>query len=118
MRCPLVFRLKRTKGNDMALMTILGAKRSKGVLDNGTVYDSTKLYVQTAMKESPDQVGFATAEYAWGTSDNFKQLENQKFPLQADIELDVVTNGKSTQLIVAHVELLKATAPKAPNQTL
>lgn len=96
----------------MALMTILGAKRSKGVLENGTTYDSTKLYVQTAMKQSPDQVGFATAEYSWGTSENFRLLENFTFPCKADIELDVVTNGRNTQLVVAHVELPKA-QPKA-----
>lgn len=97
----------------MVRMTILGAKRSKGVLDDGTAYDTTKLYIQTAMKKSEDQVGYASAEYNWGTSDNFKQLENLTFPCKADVVFEVVTNGKSSQVIVDGVEFVKQ-APQTP----
>lgn len=98
-------------------MTILGAKRSKGVLDNGVPYDSTKLYIQTPMAESADQIGYAAAEYAWGTSENFYRLQGLSFPLTAQVIVEAITNGKTTKLAVTHVELPKAPvqAPKPNN---
>lgn len=87
-------------------VTILGAKRSKGVLDNGNSYDSTKIYVQTAMRDTADTVGFAGLEYNWGTSDNFEILKSLKFPIQAEITFEMVTNGKTMQTIVTDVKPL------------
>lgn len=88
-------------------LTLLGAKRSKGTLDNGRAYDSTKLYVQTAMKsDNADQIGFAVVEYAWGDSSNFDKLNGLQFPCQADFSFDIVTNGKTSQTIVVDVQPL------------
>ncbi len=85
-------------------MIILGAKRSQGVLENGNRYDSTKIYVQTPMKNTGDQVGFATVEYNWGDSNNFYKLRDLPFPLKATVELELVTNGKTSQMIVVDVK--------------
>ena len=85
---------------------ILGAKRSKGLLDDGTAYDSTKIYVQTPMKSSDDQVGFSVSEFTWGDSSNFEKIKNAPFPVKANIDLEIVTNGKSNQIVVNDVALL------------
>ena len=88
---------------------ILGAKRSKGTLDNGNTYDSTKIYVQTAMKPSPDQVGFSVSEFNWGDSSNYDKIKHVKFPAEANITYEMVTKGKSNQVIVTDVQILKPT---------
>lgn len=83
---------------------ITGAKRSKGEME-GRPYDSTKIYVQTKMNtDSGEMVGFATTEYNWGLSDNFEKLRAHKFPIQANIEIDLVTSGKNTKMIVTDVQ--------------
>lgn len=87
----------------MQQVTILGVKRSQGTLDNGKAYNSTKIYVQTKMKETIDQVGFGVAEYTWGDSSNFDKIAKLPFPIQANIDLETVTNGKTVQLVVNDV---------------
>ncbi|STZ08298.1 Uncharacterised protein [Moraxella caprae] len=87
----------------MQQVTILGVKRSQGTLDNGKAYNSTKIYVQTKMKETIDQAGFGVAEYAWGDSSNFEKINKLSFPFLANIDLETVTNGKTVQLVVNDV---------------
>lgn len=87
-------------------ITLLGAKRSVGKLDNGSAYDSTKLYAQVPMNTSADTVGFAIAEYNWGDSTNFAKIQNLTFPLQAELDFELVTNGKNSKLIVVDVKPL------------
>lgn len=83
---------------------ITGAKRSKGEME-GRPYDSTKIYVQTKMNsDSGEMVGFAGAEYNWGLSDNFEKIKTLKFPMQANIEMEIVTSGKNTKMIVTDVQ--------------
>lgn len=85
-------------------LTLLGAKRSKGQLDNGLVYDSTKIYVQTKMNESKDTAGFAVSEYSWGDSTNFDSLKSLTYPCQVDVVFEIATNGKTTKLVVSDVK--------------
>lgn len=85
---------------------LLGAKRSKGTMD-GKPYDSTKIYVQTPMNDSVDTVGFSVTEYNWGDSNNFYKIRDLTYPLQADITIDLVTNGKNSKLVVLDVEPAK-----------
>lgn len=84
---------------------VLGAKRSKGTLDNGKAYDSTKLYVQLPMKTSPDTVGYSTDEYLWGDSTNFDKISHLKFPAELDIDFELQTNGKSSYLALLDVKV-------------
>lgn len=89
----------------MSEMIILGRKRSKGTLENGNTYDSTKLYIQTPLKATNDQEGFSVSEYQWGDSTNYDKLDGQKFPFKADVILEIVSTGKSNQIIIADVML-------------
>ena len=82
-----------------ARIIITGVKRSKGTLENGNPYDSTKVYVQTTLDDSKGNgAGSATAEYNWGTSDNYAKIEHlfkAGRPVEFDAELEIVTNGKT-----------------------
>lgn len=84
---------------------LLGIKRSKGMLENGTSYDSTKLYVQTPMRESEEQKGFSVAEYGWGDSSNYDKLKHLSFPAKIGLDLEIVTTGKTSQIVVNDVEI-------------
>lgn len=81
-------------------MIILGAKRSKGQMDNGTKYDSTKLYVQVQMEPKDGQVGFSCDDYNWGDSSNFEKIKDLKFPFVADVDIQLTTNGKTTKMAI------------------
>lgn len=92
----------------MTISTILGVKRSKGVIEKtGKPYDSTKLYVQTLMKDADNQLGYSASEFKWGDSTNFDKFKGCKFPLQADIDYELVTTGdtKSNELIIVDVKI-------------
>lgn len=85
-------------------MIVLGAKRSKGSLDNGNTYNSTKIYTQTQMEQKDGQVGFASAEFVWGDSTNFEKIAHLKFPFPANVDIETSTNGKTLKLIVLDVQ--------------
>lgn len=95
------------------VVTLLGAKRSQGRLDNGTSYDSTKIYCQIRMNpNNPDMAGYSSEEYTWGDSNNFYKLRDLKYPCTAEIELENVSNGKKSIQIVTDV-IPVTNAPKA-----
>ncbi|MGB3109629.1 MAG: hypothetical protein WBB40_03485 [Psychrobacter alimentarius] len=94
-------------------MIITGAKSSSGEYE-GRSYDSTKIYVQTKMNDqSGEMVGFATSEYSWGASSNFSKLKDLDFPLKAKIEMEMVTSGKNSKIVVTDVQpIVASVAPK------
>ena len=93
-------------------VTVQGIKGSKGTLESGQAYDSTKIYVQTALDDSKGMgKGFATAEYNFGTSDEYHKYKHLPFPIDCDAELEIVTNGKTqrTQIVsLKPVEISKS----------
>ena len=81
---------------------VTGMKGSKGKLESGQEYDSTKIYVQTELDDSKSLgKGFATVEYGFGTSEEYHKYKHLPFPLECDAELEIVTNGKTqkTQIL-------------------
>lgn len=91
-------------------VTVTGAKRSKGDFE-GTAYDSTKIYIQTAMDTSKgDAMGTAGSEYTWGLSDNFLKIASLKYPFNAVANFEMVTNGKAQKTILIDLK------PEAANQ--
>lgn len=86
-------------------VTVTGIKRSKGTLESGQAYDSTKVYVSTDLDDSKGNgAGSATVEYTWGTSENFDKIAHLfkgGRPIEFDIDFEIVTNGKTqrTQVV-------------------
>lgn len=81
---------------------VLGMKASKGTMENGTAFDSTKVYVETELDESRGNAkGFAGVEYNFGLADEFNKYKHLTFPFMADATVEIVTTGKAqkTQLV-------------------
>lgn len=83
--------------------TIVGAKYFQGEID-GKQFDSCKVFVLTGLDESNGTAkGQGVAEYNFGASANFHSyLKNQTFPFEAQMNMEMVTNGrKQTMRVVA-----------------
>jgi len=90
---------------------VLGMKGSKGTMDNGQAFDSTKVYIETRLDESKgNQKGFAGAEYSFGKADEFDKFKHLPMPFMAEVEFEQVTNGKNVKTIIA--SLTPVTLPK------
>lgn len=81
---------------------VLGMKANKGQMDNGSSYDSTRVYVETSLDESRGNAkGFAVADYTFGLSNEFERFKTLNFPFMATASFELVTTGKmqKTQLV-------------------
>ncbi|RZI42477.1 hypothetical protein EGT07_14840 [Herbaspirillum sp. HC18] len=94
---------------------VLGMKSSKGTMDGGQAFDSTKVYVETSLDDSKGTAkGFAVAEYTLGTSEEFAKYKHLTFPFNATAEVEMVTNGKTQKMVVHSLmpsEMSKGAAP-------
>jgi len=94
-------------------MHIVGMKASKGTLDNGLSYDSTKVYALTQLNSSAGSCkGMSCSEYNFGTSEQFDKYKDVSFPFVADVEMDIVTNGKTQKTVLLHITPRQASAQK------
>jgi hypothetical protein len=94
---------------------VTGMKFSKGVMENGQAFDSTKVFVETDLDASKDTAfGTATAEYGLGKADEYQKYKHLagSGPFMAVAEMEIVTNGK-TQKTVIH-SLRPVDAVKSP----
>lgn len=90
---------------------ISGARPEKYTLDNGYTKDVTHVYVETRLGNGRDTsrgVGTVSVGYEWGTSENYAStLENLKFPIKAEVEMEQITNGKGkNETIILSLKLL------------
>ncbi|WP_222862009.1 hypothetical protein [Zoogloea oleivorans] len=78
-------------------------KSSKGQLENGTVYDFTRVFIETELDAATGKAkGFSAEDYKYGNSDNFGSFKHLEFPFFAEVEFDLVTSGsKSVTNIVS-----------------
>lgn len=79
-------------------VTVTGAKQYNNVID-GVKHDFTKLFVMTELSDQSG-VGQATVEYKWGTSDNYKKIQDKDFPFLAKASMEIVTTGTRQSTIV------------------
>ena len=92
----------------MAKVTITGMKSSKGTLENGQAYDSTKVFVQTRLDDSKGNAkGYAIAEYNFGDSTTFEKFKHLPFPFLAEMETEAITSGRVMKTIVTALVPLK-----------
>jgi hypothetical protein len=94
-------------------VTVMGMKASKGQLENGMAYDSTKIYVQTDLDDSKGMgKGFASVEYNFGTSEEYGKYKHLPFPIECDAELEIVTNGKTQKTQIISLKPLQTISAK------
>jgi hypothetical protein len=92
-----------------AEVTVIGMKRSKGQLENGQAYDSTKVYALTELDDSKgDAKGQFGAEFNMGTSDEFGKYSALPFPFKAVAEMEIIGNGKTSKTVILSLKPSKA----------
>lgn len=75
----------------------------------GKRYDTTKLFIESNLDESKGVAkGFATVEYEFGTSAEFKKLQHLSFPFIAELTIELVTTGKAQKQRVVAMKPVKA----------
>jgi hypothetical protein len=82
---------------------VTGMKFSKGKMDNGTEFDSTKVYVETVLDSSKESaMGTACAEYGLGKAEEYQKYRHlaDSFPFMAVAEMEIVTNGKTQKTVI------------------
>lgn len=93
---------------------VVGMKSSKGTLESGQAYDSSKIYALVDLDASKGTAkGKAVAEYNFGLSDEFEKFKNLDFPIICDATLEIVTNGRTQRTQI--VELRPVNTRKAPS---
>jgi hypothetical protein len=100
---------------------VTGMKFSKGKMDNGTEFDSTKVYVETVLDSSKDSaMGTACSEYGLGKAEEYQKYKHLagSFPFMAQAEMEIVTNGKTQKTVILSlkpIDGVKAGAPGGKN---
>ena len=85
---------------------VQGLKRSKGVMnDTGKAYDSTTVYVEFPFaRDNADMRGSATEPMKFGTSENFEKFNGIPLPFEAEIDIEVQTNGNRVQNVIVDIQ--------------
>lgn len=77
---------------------VMGVKRFSGNID-GKEFDYCRVIVSTPLDSSRgNALGSAATEYDFGQSANFDRFKTQQFPFDADLNVELVTNGKTQKL--------------------
>ncbi|MBC3871921.1 hypothetical protein [Undibacterium oligocarboniphilum] len=95
-------------------VTVLGMKASKGMMENGVTYDSTKVFTQVRLDDSKGTAkGFSGGDYTFGDSSVFEKYKHLTFPLLAEVEFDQVTSGKLVRQIIVSLQPLQIAKTEA-----
>lgn len=86
---------------------IKSMKPSKGTLENGRPYDSTKVYIETEFSSDAEGWGNPSIQYNWGLSDNYHDFMrtygiNKEFV--GEVTWENQTTGNNSKLVVIDVK--------------
>jgi hypothetical protein len=85
-------------------ITVVGMKASKGSMDNGQAYDSTKAYCLVDLDARKGNAkGQAVAEYNIGLSDEYRKYEHLAFPFKATADMEIISSGNQTRVAVGNI---------------
>ena len=91
---------------------IMGVKRFSGQIE-GKNFDYCRVIVATPLDSTQgNALGSATTEYDFGPSTNFEQFKAHQFPIDANLLVEVVTNGKTQKLKITAFQPKNTSAPK------
>jgi len=83
------------------IIQVVGMKASKGQLENGTGYDSTKVYALIGLDDSKGTAkGMSATEFNLGTSAEYESFKHLSFPFTAEVEMEMVSNGKTMKTVM------------------
>ncbi len=93
---------------------VVGMKASRGTLENGSAYDSTKVYALADLDTSRGTArGMAVAEYSYGDSQNFEAFRHAEFPMMCTATVEMVSNGRTQKTVILDLKpskVVKGTA--------
>ncbi|MCP1773451.1 hypothetical protein J2T38_002305 [Neisseria perflava] len=79
---------------------IVGVKKFNGTID-GKNFDYCRLIVSTPLDASQgNALGSSTTEYDFGGSQNFQQFAGVQFPIEAVLNVEILTTGRTQKLKV------------------
>ncbi|HFD2143776.1 TPA: hypothetical protein ACF2EA_003601 [Acinetobacter baumannii] len=78
---------------------VLGAKSSKGEF-NGRPFDSTTIFYQAELQTGDNFAGQIGEQIKFGTSENFEKIKSLKYPFEATVVMEQVSNGKNLVTIL------------------
>lgn len=86
---------------------IVGVKKFSGQIE-GKNFDYCRLIVATPLDSSQgNALGSSTTEYDYGQSSNFEQFRNAQFPIDAMLNVEIVTTGKTQKMKVTGFQPVK-----------
>lgn len=86
---------------------IVGVKKFSGQIE-GKNFDYCRLIVSTPLDSSQgNALGSSTTEYDYGASSNFEQFRNAQFPIDALLNVEIVTTGKTQKMKVTGFQVAK-----------
>ena len=86
---------------------IVGVKKFNGQIE-GKNFDYCRLIVATPLDSSQgNALGSSTTEYDFGGSANFEQFRNAQFPIEANLNVEIVTTGKTQKMKVIGFQPVK-----------
>ena len=92
---------------------VTGMKASKGQMESGQSYDSTKVFVETPLDDSRGTAkGSATADYTLGLSDEYNKFKHLSFPFSAEATFEIVTSGRVQKTVLTSLKPLESPAKK------
>lgn len=95
---------------------VVGAKAFRDTVE-GKPYDSTTLFVQMELDErNGNAKGYAVNEMKWGVSDNFHAIKHNEFPIQCELEIELVTSGKAQKQVVVACKPIARVVPAPVNK--
>lgn len=83
-------------------------KSSKGQMESGQAYDSTKAFILVPMDTSKGRMkGQSAGEFNIGDSTAFDKFAHLDFPFVALADMELVTTGSSTKTVVHALQPVK-----------
>ncbi len=88
---------------------VVGMKASKGTLENGQAFDSTKVFALIDLDDSKGMAkGKAMAEYTYGLSDEFSKFKHLELPFICDATVEIVTSGRAQKTQIVELRPVQA----------
>ncbi|MEK6668182.1 MAG: hypothetical protein AABZ19_05090 [Pseudomonadota bacterium] len=95
-------------------VTVIGMKASKGQMESGQKFDSTKAFCLTDLDGRGDKKakGQAGVEYNIGLSDEYEKYAHLTFPFKALATMEIITSGTMQKVVISELKPVTATPGK------
>lgn len=93
-------------------VTLLGAKKFKGDIEGNFVDTCTVLVATPMPSQSGNAVGFTASSMKFGDSENYKRVENLRYPVLVIATIEMTSTGKGMNAQLKDFQLEQPAAQK------